>query len=69
MSVVALFPQRVGGALCKAVLGPRGAFAHLWKACVPFLEGCSEISGVGMSRVDGSESGVVNAMDAVGVRV
>jgi hypothetical protein len=30
-------------------------------------EGCSEISGVGMCRVDGSESGVGEGHDAVGV--
>ena len=38
------------------------------KLAYPYWEGCSEISGVGMSRVDESESRVSNAMDAVGVR-
>lgn len=71
MSVVVLLPQRVGGALAwygAAVLGPRGAFAHLWKACVPFWRGARNSPGLEMSRVVGSESGVVNVGDAAGVR-
>ena len=31
-------------------------------------EGCSEISAVGMSRIDGSESGGLSVMGAAGVR-